>query len=117
MLKERNGIAVDEQRLIFGGKEIRITDENNKQTHLSTYGIEKHSTLYLVLRLRGGSQKELDDDVELSDAPDMITWDDDPDNKRAKMPCGHAISKLFEDKPFHSQRILGSPRGKLCKFP
>ena len=28
-----------------------------------------------------------------SGAPDMITWDDDPENKRAKMPCGHAISK------------------------
>lgn len=96
-MNEQNGIPVDEQRLIFGGKEIRIIDESNKQTHLSTYGIEKRSTLFLVLRLRGGSGKVLDDDVELSDAPDMITWDDDPENKRAKMPCGHAISKLFED--------------------
>ena len=53
----------------------------------------------LVYRLRGGSDqirvKVLDDTVELSDAPDMITWDDDPDNKRVKMPCGHAISKRF----------------------
>ena len=51
----------------------------------------------LVYRLRGGSDqirvKMLDDTVELSDAPDMITWDDDPVNKRVKMPCGHAISK------------------------
>lgn len=37
------------------------------------------------------TEKVLDDDVELTDAPDMITWDDDPENKRAKMPCGHAI--------------------------
>ena len=53
----------------------------------------------LVYRLRGGSDqirvKVLDDTVELSDAPDMITWDDDPDNKRVKMPCGYAISKRF----------------------
>ena len=97
LLNKKNGIPVDEQRLIFSGKEIRITDESNKQTRLSTYGIEKGSTLFLVLRLHGGSGKVLDDDVELSDAPDMITWDDDPENKRAKMPCGHAISKLFED--------------------
>ena len=52
----------------------------------------------LVYRLPGGSDqirvKVLDDTVELSDAPDMITWDDDPDN-RVKMPCGHAISKRF----------------------
>lgn len=66
---------------------------------ISDYGIEKRSTLFLVFRLRGGSDqirvKVLDDTVELSDAPDMITWDDDPDNKRVKMPCGHAISKSF----------------------
>ena len=93
MLKERNGIPLEEQRLIFGGKEVRILDDHNEETYLSTYGIQARSTLYLVLRLRGGSMKELDADVELSDAPDMITWDDDPENKRAKMPCGHAISK------------------------
>lgn len=64
---------------------------------ISDYGIEKRSTLFIVFRLHGGSDqirvKVLDDTVELSDAPDMITRDDDPDNKRVKMPCGHAISK------------------------
>lgn len=64
---------------------------------ISDYGIEKRSTLFIVFRLRGGSDqirvKVLDDTVELSDAPDMITRDDDPDIKRVKMPCGHAISK------------------------
>ena len=78
-------------RLLFSSRQL----ENGKL--LSDYGIEKRSTLFLVFRLRGGSDqirvKVLDDTVELSDAPDMITWDDDPDNKRVKMPCGHAISK------------------------
>lgn len=78
-------------RLLFCSKQL----ENGKL--ISDYGIEKRSTLMLVYRLRGGSDqirvKALDDTVELSDAPDMITWDDDPDNKRVKMPCGHAISK------------------------
>ena len=48
----------------------------------------------MVLRLPGGTEeiKELDDLVQLTDEPDMITWDDDPEGKRAKMPCGHAIS-------------------------
>lgn len=35
--------------------------------------------------------KVLDPDVELTSEPDMITFDDDKDGQRAKMPCGHAI--------------------------
>ena len=50
------------------------------------------STLFMVLRLHGGETKQLDDMVELTEEPDMITWDDDPNDLRAKMPCGHAIS-------------------------
>ena len=80
-------------RLLYCSKEL----ESHK--FLIDYGIEKRSTLYHVSRLRGGSQrireKVLDHTVELSDAPDMITWDDDPENKRVKMPCGHAISKRY----------------------
>lgn len=115
LLKERSSIPVDQQRLIFGGKEIRIKDERNEQTYLSTYGIEKRSTLFLVLRLHGGSQKVLDDDVELSDAPDMITWDDDPENKRAKMPCGHAISP--ESLTMYCRSILDAGRSRfLCPY-
>ncbi|XP_068672190.1 uncharacterized protein [Montipora foliosa] len=115
LLKEKNGIPVDEQRLIFSGKEIRITDESNKQTRLSTYGIEKGSTLFLVLRLHGGSGKVLDDDVELSDAPDMLTWDDDPENKRAKMPCGHAITP--ESLTIYCRSLLDAGRSRfLCPY-
>ncbi len=46
----------------------------------------------MVLRLPGGQHKVLDDLMPITDEPDMTTWDDDPDDKRAKMPCGHAIS-------------------------
>ena len=66
--------------------------------YLLDYHMENNSTLYIVLRLHGGMmdahQKQLDEDVELTDQPDMITWDDDPDNLRAKMPCGHAIGEF-----------------------
>ena len=93
MLSNKTKIPVEGSRLLYGSKQL----ENGKL--ISDYGIEKRSTLYLVFRLRGGLHqirtKVLDDTVELSDAPDMITWDDDPDNKRVKMPCGHAISKRF----------------------
>ncbi|CAH1228663.1 UBC [Branchiostoma lanceolatum] len=37
-------------------------------------------------------RKELDEDVETTEAPDMISWEDDPNTPRAKMSCGHAIT-------------------------
>lgn len=59
---------------------------------ISSYpAIAHNSTLFMVLRLHGGMDKALDDLAPLTDEPDMITWDDDPEGKRAKMPCGHAI--------------------------
>ena len=91
-IKEKSGIPVDELRLLYGPKQLE------KGKYLSDYHVENNSTLYIVLRLKGGmsmdeNQKQLDGDVELTFEPDMITWDDDPDNLRAKMPCGHAIGK------------------------
>jgi len=78
---------------------LYLTKELQSNKCLSYYGIEKRSTLFLVSRLRGGSEEmhvnALDPTVELSDVPDMITWDDNPDNKRVKMPRGHALSKIF----------------------
>lgn len=95
-MSKKNGIPEEEQRVIYAGKQL--DPKNGTRPRLNDYGLQHGSTVYLVLRLRGGSDdvpplKVLDDAVELTDAPDMITWDDDPENKRAKMPCGHAISK------------------------
>ena len=91
MISNKNGIPVDVMRGVYTTKELRIGKR------LSDYGMQSESNVFLILRLKGGSDdappvKVLDDAVELTDAPDMITWDDDPENKRAKMPCGHAIS-------------------------
>ena len=40
-------------------------------------------------------KKLLDPDVELSSEPDMITFEDDPDAQRTRMPCGHAIGNII----------------------
>ena len=95
LLSKTNGIPEEAQRVIYAGKQL--DPASDKRPRLNDYGLQHGSTVFLVLRLKGGTdippEKVLDDAVELSDAPDMITWDDDPENKRAKMPCGHAISK------------------------
>ncbi|CAG8646386.1 7981_t:CDS:2, partial [Acaulospora morrowiae] len=81
-VKEKIGIDVNEQRLIFVGKQL---EDDKTAGH---YNIVKSSTLHLVVREKRHDSKK---DVELTTDPDMITLDDDPKNLRAKMPCGHAI--------------------------
>ena len=51
LVEEREGVPVDQQRLIFSGKQLE-----SGQT-LRECGVAKEATLHLVLRLRGGAEQ------------------------------------------------------------
>ncbi|XP_035679585.1 uncharacterized protein DDB_G0292642-like [Branchiostoma floridae] len=98
-ISEMNGIPPTAQRILYTTKQLVYDDEEKK--YLSDYKMEDQSNLTVVLRLKGGSDtvedlspppKQLDEDVETTEAPDMISWEDDPNTPRAKMSCGHAIT-------------------------
>ncbi len=58
-VQERTGIPPDEQRLIFSGKQLNDKDYLNEYPALGG-----RSTIFLVLRLPGGSTKPFDDSTE-----------------------------------------------------
>lgn len=77
-------ILMDEQILIFSGKQL----EN--ENHLSHYCISNNATLFLVIRIYGGTEQ-----MKQPEAPPVDRKPDPsmPQSREAcMMPCGHIVS-------------------------
>ncbi|KAL3046305.1 hypothetical protein OYC64_004336 [Pagothenia borchgrevinki] len=60
-IQHHDGIPEEQQRLIFGGKQL-VDDFK-----LSDYGIQKESTIHVMRRLRGGAEPGDPGDLGLGD--------------------------------------------------
>ncbi|XP_078619905.1 uncharacterized protein LOC144886928 isoform X2 [Branchiostoma floridae x Branchiostoma japonicum] len=67
------------------------TESNNNESNSTEGNTEGSITEDSSIRT-SPPRKTLDEDVETTEAPDMISWEDDPNTPRAKMSCGHAIT-------------------------
>ncbi len=55
MIKDKNNIDIDQQRLIYSGKQLA------DGMKLSDYNIENDAQIHLVLRLKGGDWESIID--------------------------------------------------------
>lgn len=101
MVEHKTGIPTDEQRLIYGGKQLEekkpLTDYSSLIRSLSQ---PLGATIFLVMRLNGGAnrmlmdqprkpdKRKIDPSVHSGDDVCMISFEE---KGCVKMPCGHSI--------------------------
>ncbi|XP_066282946.1 uncharacterized protein [Branchiostoma lanceolatum] len=122
-----NNIPPEAQRVLYTTKQL----EYGRGKRLSDYNMQDQSTLFVVLRLQGGSNAGLEEDEETSEVPSLISGSDDPDTPRVRMSCGHAITpetltiyceNLLKDGKYifqcpHISETTGEHCGKEWPYP
>jgi len=77
------------------GKPIDIQRDGSKLVR--EYHFQNMDSLNYSQKMHGGSRLQpLDDHVTLTKEPCCVTYDENPNEWRAKLACGHSVGQSFE---------------------